>query len=64
MDKCLATIKTKKGEEIQEADIVLSSVGITSNLEGIGIEENRIELEKGKLKLMIITGQILKEFML
>jgi len=36
---CKATIKTKKGEEIHEAEIVLSAVGISPNLEGIGIEE-------------------------
>ncbi len=50
-DKCKVTIKTKKGEEIHEADIVLSAVGITPNLENIGIEELGIELEKGKVKV-------------
>ncbi|MCK4662102.1 MAG: dihydrolipoyl dehydrogenase [Bacteroidales bacterium] len=50
-DKCKAIIKTKKGEVIQEADIVLSAVGVTPNLEGIGIEELGIELEKGKIKV-------------
>ena len=49
--KCFATIQTKKGEEILESEIVLSSVGITPNLEGIGIEENGIILEKGKVKV-------------
>jgi len=49
--KCKVTIKTKKGEEIHEADIVLSAVGITPNLEGIGIEELGIELDKGKVKV-------------
>jgi dihydrolipoamide dehydrogenase len=37
-DKCKVTIKTKKGEEIVEADIVLSAVGITPNTEGIGLK--------------------------
>jgi len=50
-NKCKVTIKTKKGEEIHEADIVLSAVGITPNLENIGIEELGIELEKGKIKV-------------
>lgn len=50
-EKCLVTIKTKKGEEQHEADIVLSAVGITPNLENIGIEELGIELEKGKVKV-------------
>lgn len=50
-DKCKVIIKTKKGEETHEADIVLSAVGVTPNLENIGIEELGIELEKGKVKV-------------
>ncbi|MDA3890906.1 MAG: dihydrolipoyl dehydrogenase [Salinivirgaceae bacterium] len=49
--KCKVTIKTKKGEEIHEADIVLSAVGITPNIEGIGLEELGVELENGKIKV-------------
>jgi dihydrolipoamide dehydrogenase len=49
--KCKVTIKTKKGEEQHEADVVLSAVGITPNIEGIGIEEMGIALEKGKVKV-------------
>src|SRR6056297_4211056 len=48
---CKATIKTKKGEEEAEAEIVLSAVGVTPNLENIGIEELNIELENGKVKV-------------
>jgi len=48
-EKCKVTIKTKKGEEIVETDIVLSAVGITTNLEGIGLEEVGINYEKGKI---------------
>ncbi len=48
-DKCKVTIKTKKGEEVIEADIVLSAVGITTNIENLGIEETGIETEKGKV---------------
>jgi dihydrolipoamide dehydrogenase len=48
---CKVKIKTKKGEEFQEADVVFSAVGITPNLEGIGLEELGIELEKGKVKV-------------
>lgn len=44
-------IKTKKGEEIIEADIVFSSVGITPNIERIGLEDLGIEMEKGKIKV-------------
>ena len=50
-DKCKVVIKTKKGEETHEADIVLSAVGVTPNVENIGIEELGIELEKGKVKI-------------
>ncbi|NND62893.1 MAG: dihydrolipoyl dehydrogenase, partial [Flavobacteriaceae bacterium] len=44
-----ATVKTKKGEEILEADVVLSAVGITSNLENIGLEDVGIVQDKGKI---------------
>jgi len=46
---CKVTIKTKKGEEILESDIVLSAVGVSTNLEGIGLEETGIKTEKGKV---------------
>jgi dihydrolipoamide dehydrogenase len=50
-DVCKVVIKTKKGEETHEAEIVLAAVGVTPNLENIGIEELGIELEKGKIKV-------------
>jgi len=50
-DKCKVTIKTKKGEESVEADIVLSAVGISSNIEGIGLEEMKVVVENGKIKV-------------
>lgn len=50
-DKCKVTIKTKKGEETVEADIVLSAVGIAPNTEGIGLEELGVETEKGRVKV-------------
>ena len=50
-DKCVATVKTKKGEETHEAEIVLSAVGITPNIENIGLEELGIEIENGKIKV-------------
>jgi dihydrolipoamide dehydrogenase len=46
---CKVTAKTKKGEEIIEAEIVLSAVGIATNLEGIGLEDVGIAVEKGKV---------------
>lgn len=48
---CKVVIKTKKGEETHEADVVLSAVGVTPNLENIGIEDLGIEIEKGKVKV-------------
>ena len=48
---CKVTVKTKKGEEIIEAEIVLSAVGIAPNIENIGLEDIGIELEKGKIKV-------------
>lgn len=44
-----ATVKTKKGEETLEAEVVLSAVGIVSNLENIGLEEVGIVTDKGKI---------------
>jgi len=43
------TVKTKKGEEIIECDIVLSAVGISTNLDNIGLEEVGIANDKGKI---------------
>ena len=42
-------VKTKKGEDILEADIVLSAVGIVSNIENIGLEEIGVKTDKGKV---------------
>jgi len=44
-----ATVKTKKGEEILEADVVLSAVGIAANIENIGLEDVGIVTDKGKI---------------
>ena len=47
--KIKATVKTKKGEEVIEADIVLSAVGIKSNIENIGLEEVGIVVDRDKI---------------
>ncbi len=44
-----ATVKTQKGEEIIEAEIILSAVGITSNLENIGLEDVGIVQDMDKI---------------
>jgi dihydrolipoamide dehydrogenase len=49
--KCKVTVKTKKGEEVIDADIVLSAVGITPNTEGIGLEELGVETDNGRVKV-------------
>lgn len=46
---CIATVKTPTGEVKIEADIVLSAVGVATNLEGIGLEEVGVKTEKGKV---------------
>jgi len=50
-DICKVQIKTPKATEIHECEVVLSAVGVSPNIEGIGIEEMGIELEKGKIKV-------------
>lgn len=46
---CVVKIKTAKGEETIECDVVLSAVGIETNLDGIGLEEVGIATDKGKV---------------
>ena len=43
------TINTKKGEQIVEADVVLSAVGVTGNVEGLGLEEIGVKIERGAI---------------
>jgi dihydrolipoamide dehydrogenase len=44
-----ATVKTAKGEEVLEADILLSAVGIKTNIENIGLEEVGISTDRDKI---------------
>ena len=44
-----ATVKTDKGEEVLSADIVLSAVGIKTNIENIGLEEIGIATDRDKI---------------
>jgi dihydrolipoamide dehydrogenase len=49
---CKVTIKDKKGAESTiECDIVLSAVGVVSNVENIGLEDVGILVERGKIKV-------------
>ncbi len=45
----VATVDTKKGEITLEADIVLSAVGIKSNIENLGLEDVGIVTDKDKI---------------
>ena len=44
-----AQVKTEKGIVELQADILLSAVGITANIENIGLEEVGIKTEKGRV---------------
>ena len=46
---CVVSIKTAKGIETIECDIVLSAVGVETNLENIGLEDVGIVTDKGKI---------------
>ncbi|MDX5429365.1 MAG: dihydrolipoyl dehydrogenase [Bacteroidota bacterium] len=48
---CKVTVKSSKGEQQLEADIVLSAVGVTANIENIGLEEVGIKTDKGKISV-------------
>ena len=44
-----ATVKTATGEQIIEADILLSAIGVQANIEGIGLEELGVKVDKGRV---------------
>lgn len=48
-DLCKVNIKTAKGIEVIEAEVVLSAVGITPNIENLGLEEVGVKIEKGRI---------------
>lgn len=50
-EKCICTVSTKKGDKIVEVDIVLSAVGVQTNLDGLGLENIGISNEKGKINV-------------
>ncbi|MFC6998678.1 dihydrolipoyl dehydrogenase [Rufibacter roseus] len=47
---CKVTVNTAKGEEVIEADVVLSAVGIQTNLENLGLEELGVKVERGRVE--------------
>jgi len=46
---CKVSIKTPKNVEVVEAEVVLSAVGVSTNLENLGLEETGINTERGKV---------------
>ncbi|MCR9082299.1 MAG: dihydrolipoyl dehydrogenase [Cyclobacteriaceae bacterium] len=48
---CKVKVKTAKGEETLECDVVLSAAGVVSNLENVGLEDVGILVDKGKIKV-------------
>lgn len=50
-DICKIKATTPKGEKEFESELILSAVGVTSNIENIGFENIGGETEKGKIKV-------------
>jgi dihydrolipoamide dehydrogenase len=50
-DICKIALETKKGEEIVEAEKVLSAVGVIANIENLGLEELGVEIDRRKIKV-------------
>jgi len=48
-EKCKVAIKTPSGLETIEADVVLSAVGVETNISDIGLEKAGVKTEKGKV---------------
>lgn len=48
-DGCKVVVETKKGEKTLECDIVLSAVGVTTNLEGVGLEDVGVATDRGQV---------------
>lgn len=46
---CKVKVKTKTGESTLEADVVLSAVGISANIEHLGLEDVGIAIDKGRI---------------
>ena len=48
-DGCKVLVKTKKGDEIIDCDLVLSAVGIEANIENIGLEDIGVKVNKDRI---------------
>lgn len=50
-DKCVVTVQGAKGETTLTVDKVLLAVGVTPNVENMGLEECGVEMDRGKVKV-------------
>ena len=48
-ERCIVSVETKKGLQTIEVDMVLSAVGVQTNIEGLGIENLGVANENGKI---------------
>lgn len=55
-DKCKVMIKTPESREKIEADIVFSAVGVSPNIEDIGLESAGVKIENGKIAVNDFYG--------
>ncbi len=46
---CKVHVKTSAGMQVIESDVVLSAVGITPNIENMGLEEVGVKIEQGRV---------------
>ncbi len=53
----IVTVKTKQGEEKIETDVVFSSIGVVGNVEGLGLEDLGVKIEKGTIRVDRKTWQ-------
>lgn len=53
----LVTVKTPKGTETIETDVVLSAVGISGNVEGLNLDKIGVETDRGMIKVDKSTYQ-------
>jgi dihydrolipoamide dehydrogenase len=53
----VVTVKTPKGIEVIETDVVLSAVGVTGNIEGLNLEKIGVKTDRGMINVDKTTYQ-------
>ncbi len=46
---CSVLVSGKKGEQRLEVDVVLSAVGVVANIEGLGLDDIGVDVERGRI---------------